>query len=293
MKMRYQHLRTPKRVQRLVLPILPVLLAVLLVVFKVPVPTFMANAGQSAAAPLWGMRDGIIATVVATYDSLESKDALLRENEALHSELSALRRESFMARVLERENESLRTLVGRPSEAAQLLPASVINSDVYSPYGSFVIDTGSNQGVHDDLLVLTSEGIAVGTVHRTLADTAIVNQFSAPGVRADVIIEATTSVHASMTGHGGGTMVLSIPRDLTVAVDDVVILPNFPGNPVGTVAQIDLAPEDAYQTIYVRQSFNQYELRFVMVDLEQTWMADEGTNAEASVIVEAHASTTP
>jgi cell shape-determining protein MreC len=272
MKMHYQRSNTSKRVMKYILPLIPTLVAVLLVVSHVPVPSAVTNSAHTLATPFWHVRDALRATVDATYTSLDSTEALVAENIALHNELSAMRRENFMARIHKRENETLRQLLGRSTEAQQEYHiASVVNDDTYSPYDSFVIDIGAEGGVEEHMLVLSPEGFAVGSVERALTSTAIVTKFSAPTIETEVLLTGTTTIHTVVQGMGGGTMLIRVPRDLEVSVGSEVLLPTFSSNPIGVVALVEVTPQDAYQTVYVQSPVNIHQLQYVFVDPSRIW----------------------
>jgi hypothetical protein len=119
--------------------------------------------------------------------------------------------------------------------------------------------------------VLSPEGFALGSVYRALETTSVITKFSAPTIKTDVLLAATTTVHTSMQGYGGSTMVIRIPRDLSVEEGTKVLIPNFPGNPIGTVAHVELSPQDAYQTVYVSSPVNVYQVQYVFVDTTTSW----------------------
>ena len=265
MKMLYLHSKTHRRVVRLLVPIVPVILAVILVGTRVPVPEPVARAGHAAATPLWAIRDSVVATVIATYESLDTKEALVRENTVLHMELTELRRQSFMAGVLERENERLRSLAGRNAPDS-FVAATVLTSSTYAPFDTFVIDVGTDAGVREGMVVSTAEGIAVGTVASARSNDAVVALFSAVGTMTNVVLSATSTLHATLEGRGGGTMTLSLPRDIPMTVGDVIQLTHWLTLPIGNIVSIAATPEDAYATVYVRSPVNMFELRYVRVD---------------------------
>ncbi len=279
MKMLSPHLKLRKRVLSLLGPVVPVAVVMVLVAGHIGVPTSAATVAHAVAAPLWRVRDAAIATVVATYESLDTSDALVRENQALHDELSALRRENFMARAVVRDTAALRALARRREE--QALPAAVLNSDAYAPYSSFVVDVGTAGGAREGMLVTSPEGVALGSVRYALERTSVVESFAAPGVATDVIVQATSSVHARMEGYGGGTMRLTVPRDLPVAVGDAVVLPDFAGDPIGAVRDIEVSVADPYQVVYVESGANLYELRYVLLS-DVPWQSADANSATST-----------
>lgn len=285
--MRYQHLKTTRKLRRYIVPVFPVAIALLLVLTKAEVPTFFTNISHTIARPFWSLRDALSATAVATQTSLKSHQALIEENTQLYRELSRLQREAYTAEALSFDNERLRTLLGRESDSEALLFASVIHGESFSPYDTFIIDIGAKQGVRDNMLVLSQEKIAIGSVTSTLENSAIVTRFSAPSMVADVILNATTSLHTNLRGYGGGSMRLSIPRDIALSVGDTLTLPNFATYPIGTVASVEETPEGAYKIVHVQSPVNIYEVRFVILDTAATWKkVDEVMPIEPEIVSE-------
>jgi len=291
--MHYQRSNTTKKFARLALPIIPVIVALSLVGLHAPMPALVSSTVQTLATPFWKTRDSLRATVVATYDSLDSTQSLVAENIALHNELSTMRRENFMAQITMHENETLRSLLGRVDTKKNLVPAAIVNEDTYSPYESFVIDRGTRDGLTDHMLVLSPEGFALGSIYRALDTTSVVTKFSAPTIKTEVLLNATTTIHTSMQGYGGGTMVLRVPRDLEVTEGTDVVLPNFVASPIGTVARVELTPQDAYQTVYVSSPVNVYQVHYVFVDTTNSWNPTDSPTIELATTTEAVVKTEP
>jgi cell shape-determining protein MreC len=238
-------------------------------------PRPLTEIAVALSAPFSHARDAVTSAVSGALRSLQDRATLVESIRALEDEVASLRRSAYTADVRARENDELRTLLGRGPGPAPLA-AAVITGDAYTPYDTFIIDVGTDHGVSDGALVLTPEGIAVGSVVRTLAHSAVVRMFSAPTVRTNVVVYASSTVHALLTGQGAGTMLLSVPRDLPLAPGNKVVLPDLVGEPIGEVEHVDLAPQDAYQTVYIASAANPYELRFVLVDTTRTWAPDDG-----------------
>jgi cell shape-determining protein MreC len=130
---------------------------------------------------------------------------------------------------------------------------------------------GEDMGITPGMAVISEEGVAVGIVARVFVGTAVVSPFSAAGFRWYAVVDTPTPVHIELEGLGSGSMRAFVPRDVALSTGQSVLLPNLPGNVVGVVTAIDLQPEDAYQTVYVRIAVNPRHLRFVLVDTAYVW----------------------
>jgi cell shape-determining protein MreC len=253
------------------LPLSALVVAVLLFVLHVPMPRFLSNVAQWVATPVWLVQERLSDITKDVRTSFGDKHLLAEENAALLAELATLRRESYLVRMYQRENAELREMLGRAEEESGLIPTSIIHSEVWAPYDTFIIDAGSRLGVRGGMLVVGPDNIALGSVIRALASRSVVALFSAPGKETNVVIRGTSTKHTLMTGVGAGTMLMSIPREIVVQPGDPVVLSSFPSYVVGNIADIRMRPEDAQQTIYVRSPSNTHAVRFVLVDVLHAW----------------------
>ncbi len=278
--MLYQHLKITKKLKQIVLPILPVLITIIFIVGKFEVPNFLANSMHNLAKPMWALRDSTLTTTSAALKTMQTKQTLINENLILQNNILQLRRENYISQAIIKENETLQKLLDRIDKHTELLPSTIIHNKAYSPYDTFIIDIGASNGVREDMLVITPENIVVGMITKALNDTSTVTQFSAPKITTDIIINSATTTHATITGHGAGTMQMQIPRDIMLNINDTIILPSFSTYLIGSIASIETSPVDAYKTIYVRSPLNIYNLRFVLVDTTSSWNAREHNRNE-------------
>ncbi len=253
------------------LPLAALALAVVLFVFKVPMPSFLSDAAQYVGAPVWGAQERMTGFVRDTKTLFADKHLLAEQNTALTEELATMRRENFLVRMYMEENAQLRELLGRAEEAGGKIPTSIIHSEVWAPYDTLIVDAGSRLGVREGMLVVSAEGVALGSVVRARSSRSVVALLSAPGKETNVVIHGTSTTHARMVGMGAATMRLSIPREIEVATGDPVVLGAFPSYLVGHVADIIVRPEDAQQRVYVRSPSNTHTMRFVLIDALHAW----------------------
>lgn len=269
--MRYQHLKTYKKLRAFLIPVVPVLIATILIFTKTEAPLFATNAVHVIAKPLWEARATAVQTAGSFFSFFSDTRTLVDQNKALKEEIIRLSRETFSTRSLAHENERLLTLLGRMETNPERHPASVLHGNTFSPYDTFFIDQGTKEGVRENMLVLTPENIAVGSVTTVLDHTAIVTRFSASGFSNDVLLGATSTVHANLQGIGSGTMVITVPRDIETTIGDIVTLPSFKTYTIGTVVSIEVAPEDAFKLLFITSPVNMYELRYVLIDTTSVW----------------------
>lgn len=261
------------RLLRIAVPTATAAVVLAVLVFRVPVPAALTGALHSAGKPLWSGRDDLIAAVSATYESLETKDALVRENIALQEELSRLRREAYGARLLMTENERLREMLGRNS--AETLVAAVLAGRNDIPFDTFVVDRGARAGVTEGAVVSSAEGLALGYVDRVFVESANVRSFSAPGQITPVVLGTSTPILSDAVGKGAGTYTITMPRDVVVATGTPVVLQTFEPRILGYVDEVISAPEQPFQVLYFRMPKALTQLRFVSIDPSARWTSAE------------------
>ncbi len=269
--MHYQHLKTIKKTKSKILPILPIFAVFLFFFTKPSIPTFISNLTDSVSIPAWNARNSLMTNVFNSFDFLKNKEELLKENSYLKEVVEKMKRENFASKALKTENERLLKLLGRMEQETTLVPATVINNIAHSPYDTFVLDVGKDNNISNGMLVETPEGITVGVISNVKEKTSTVTLFSAPTMSFNAIINSTTTQHEKVTGYGLGTMRMSVPRDTKVKIGDAIILQSFLTHSVGNVISVEVSPEDAYKTLYIKAPVNIYNLRFVMVDTSSVW----------------------
>lgn len=267
------------------MPGIPVLLALLLVLYASHVPPVLHSLTHTFATPVWEL-SATITNALENETVLISKEELQRENTALREENAALKRTTFTTRSLARDNEYLRDIIANASEEALQITATVIHDSALSPYDTFIIDRGDTDGLRDGMLVVTPEGIAVGYISATHAHTSTVTLFSAPRLQYDAVLHASsTSLHADISGHGAHTMKTTVPRDVQIDINDTVALPTFETYTLGTITSIKVSPEDAFKTVFIKTPVNTYELRYVLVDTASVWKIPKETLPETALEV--------
>jgi len=223
------------------------------------------------ARPFWNARDNTHHWLQTLATSLSTQKALREENDALREQIQTLRRENFLLPSLQKENEVLRTLLGRNDSTDGYIPVAVLVPESYAPHDSFILDAGTEQGVREHMIVMSPEGIALGYVQKALTRSAIVVRFSATHERISALVFGSTTTHITLEGQGSGSMQAQLPRDVSVTVGDPLVLSGIPTHPLGTVVHISLAPEDAFQTIHVASPENVTHLPYVLVDTVHMW----------------------
>lgn len=245
-----------------------VLLLLAVVAPNIPAP--VTGVAQKAASPVWQVRDSMLSAVYGAVAILETKEALVAENNQLYATISTLRREAFEAKILREENSRLRELLNRrPSEAA--VAASVLARPSISPYDTMVIDAGLEEGVQKGNVVMVEGGVAIGYIGEVFSDSATVVLFSSPGLETPVVISSATPTPAVAVGWGGGNFMVTVPRDAPVNVNDPVMLPTLSPLVFATVASVERDPTNSFQEVRFRMPVNLSTLRYVLIDIGEVF----------------------
>ena len=195
----------------------------------------------------------------------ESRRALVEENKALKQDVTRLELRVAALKTFEDENAKLRALV----RLAQELPgitAPIVSSFLASPYGTFMVGAGENDGVSvGDLVVAGGEGergFVIGRISDVSNHLSLVTQLFAPDASTEAIVRSAPVV---VSGRGGGNARVEAPSTLSIADGDTVVAPSLRGMPIGIVREISREPASAYQTLHIGLPVSLSALQFVYV----------------------------
>ncbi|MBP9669459.1 MAG: rod shape-determining protein MreC [Candidatus Pacebacteria bacterium] len=218
------------------------------------------NGARDVAAAVWSTSRNAYDTTEAS-GFFQSKVSLARENQELKKEREELLTMQFQNDVLRAENASLRAFLNAHEAHPNGKVASVLSRPGVSPYDTFVIGIGSEDGVVPGDVVLVAAGLVLGEVKETGTRTSLVSLYSAPGYTRDVLLRDALLTY---TGRGSGGGVVQAPRDLEVQAGDLLYLPDS-AFALGVVGHVAAKPEDAYHEVLVSPPTNLSALRFVEV----------------------------
>lgn len=230
----------------------------------------LTRSAHTLGAPVWHARESLLSVAYVAFESVSTKESLVRENKALQEELSRLRRENFQTKILASENKKLKTMLGRtPSETTVLV--SVLRGPDASPYDTLVIDAGEKAGVTAGALARVQGGVAIGFVKEVYAESALVSLFSAYGEELGVILGQATTTHVTAIGQGDGMFMISVPGSFLVAEGDPIRVPSLMGELVASVEEIQKDASGAFSKVYFRTPVNLSSVRFVEIVQGAPW----------------------
>jgi len=244
--------------------ILTIIIVVLLIVFRPAFPENIRERVFLLGSPIWNSNQAIKANVSGFASELKSKQSLIEENQKLRGELQKIRLETLTNNILREENKVLRERFGRTENASSTILAAILKRPNTTLYDTFIIDGGESVGIKEGALVVSEQNIGIGVVSETFSKSALVTLFSAPGEMVDVLINGEIAITAE--GRGSGNFLVSLPRDIDIAIGEPIVLPTLSPTFFAEVEHIDINPTDPFKSILFRLPINISEERFVFVE---------------------------
>lgn len=240
-------------------PLLVVLCLIIIFSFS-----FSRNLLFTFAKPLWNIKDGIVSFVKDNHGILKSKVALLQENDALKKQLDTFNKEQALSDITKKENDDLKTILGRKPGNQKEILAAVLVKPFLSPYDTLVIDVGTHDGVSVGNRVLADGNTYIGTISEIYADTAKVTLYSSPGEKTKVLIGHDV-IEKEALGLGGGNFSVEMPRESGVQEGDSIVIPSISVNIFSTIEKINFTETDSFQTVLFKSPVNIAQLQWVEV----------------------------
>lgn len=140
--------------------------------------------------------------------------------------------------------------------------APIVSSLASSPYGTFSIGAGSENGMHAGDLVLSDTGFVLGRITDVGAYTSLVNELFAPNVSTEALVKSASVI---AVGSGGGNARMRVPRGIVVDQNDTVTASQFGGRPIGVVGHVEASAASAYSDVIITLPVNLNVVRFVYI----------------------------
>lgn len=207
------------------------------------------SAGDSAVAATAG--SGFFssrANLQSQIDGLNKKLALYQEKAAGYE-------------VLVQENAALKKLT-HFATSTQGISAPIDSALGASPYGTFLIGAGANDGISKGDLVLSGEGFVIGDISDVSAHTALVDELFAPARKTIGIVNGAS---VTIVGRGGENAHADVPHGVPVTAGDAVFVPSLNERPVGIIGEVSSSSASAYSDAVISLPVNLNELTYVYV----------------------------
>lgn len=219
------------------------------------------------AKPFLYINKGFTGLFGSVVDNLRTKSAIIEENNNLIKKLGSYNSLVFINQVLEKENEDLKSLLGKKSMKVNTVVASVLSKPPHSMYDSLIIDAGQTDGVVIGDKVLVDGTVFVGEISEVYGNESKVKMYSSPQEKFFVII-GKSGIQAEAEGLGSGNFRVILPKEIGVEVGDSVSIPSITPNVFGLIEKIDSKGNDSFQTLLFKTPINLFELKWVEVVLK-------------------------
>jgi rod shape-determining protein MreC len=212
----------------------------------------------------WKSESSSVGFFVRMGQLVSSKYSLVKENKRLRDEIMSRDSSMLLLDALRKENESLKSTLGRTGGGDDVLGV-ILSRPPVSPYDTLVIDIGSNDGVKVGNKVYTDGDTIIGDIVEVFGNHSKVSLYSSPGRTSSIIIGAS-NVETQAVGRGGGDFTAKLPVEIDVKEGDTIVIPQIRPHAFGVVERIIVDSSDSMQTILFKMPINIHEFRFVRVD---------------------------
>ncbi|TEB07320.1 Cell shape-determining protein MreC precursor [Pelotomaculum schinkii] len=258
---------------------LVVLVAVTLAAIHVTIPeparlTPLGSKFRDVLAPAqsgltWLSRQArqVVSLPVSLYGAAERSQALEQEVERLQSEIIQLN--EYKA-----ENQRLTDLLNYKQVMVQqydLLVASVIARDPGNWFATVTLNRGSRDGVHENMTVLTPQGLVgrVITVTNANCEVLLITD-PRSGVGSLIQETRTPGIVEGTVGSSGTARIIHIPNDAQVEEGQVVVTSGlgsiFPkGIPIGQIASVSIESAGLFKSADIRLFAGMNQLEEVLI----------------------------
>ena len=187
----------------IIITIIVLIILVLLTNIKTGSITGVENAFSKIVMPIQNGLTYLKNKIAGNNAFFEDINNIKAENEALREKNSQLEESLRELEIIKAENATLREYNNMSEKYAEYttVPAYIINKDISNLSDTMVINAGSNDGIKENMPVITTEGL-VGYVLSTTDKTA----------KIQPIIDPSSSISASISTSRDGVIVKGILR---------------------------------------------------------------------------------
>ncbi len=226
---------------------------------------FSRNIFWQISRPFWVGENLISKSVRGFSGFFSSKNTLIKKNLELEDKIASLELKEIDHDSLLKENQELKEQIGRKIEK-NLVFAKVLSKPPRSPYDTFVLDIGSNQGIAPGGRVYISDNVIIGLVTTVTSNTSLTKLFSSSGNKQESVL-SRTGASFLLEGQGGANFELVVPKDTDILWGDTFTYPGLNYPVLGSVYYIDTNSQSSFKTIYIRTPGNVFQSQSVFVDV--------------------------
>jgi rod shape-determining protein MreC len=218
--------------------------------------------------PVWSAQKLTVGAVDGTADLIRTKSSVIRENDKLKSDNSALTAAMIDYQILKDENESLKAILGRVALKHNFTLAYILAKPDLSPYDTVIVDAGEKVGVSVGQSVYADGDVPVGEVTKVYGNTSLVSLYSNPGKVTNAFM-ASSNNSVEIVGRGGGNFDMRIPQEVVVNTGDMVVTTSsktVSSEVIAIVEGVTSSPSDPYKDVLLRSPVNIQDIKYLQIE---------------------------
>jgi len=214
--------------------------------------------------PFWTLSNNFKNSFSNSFSILNSKSGLIKNNNDLKNEVKRLTSDKTLIDLLKKENEDLKYLLGRKSINSKTVLATILVKPTLSPYDTFIVDVGEDQGISVGDRVVADANVFMGFVSEVYKNTSKIILYSSPNEKVIVLI-GDNNIEKEALGVGGGNFRIETPREIDIKEGDKITIPSISPNIFGIVEKVEYKDADSFQTVLFKNPINIQELKWVEI----------------------------
>lgn len=215
--------------------------------------------------------------IIGGYDFIINWSTVFKENTELKSENSQIKLENIHLKETAAENKDLRKAfeLGLDKEK-KMLTAKVLGQS-WLVNQNLIIDRGSNDGLKNDLAIISTNGGLVGRIVETNRYFSKVLLISDPNSAIAAVIQNDSRSQGLVKGQHGLSLAMEmLPLEDKIERGQVIVangMANFSaqGLPIGEVEEIILKENDVFQRALIKPLVDFRRLETVLVILDEKY----------------------
>jgi hypothetical protein len=234
-----------------------------LVAFFIEMPRIIVSFVYSGVYGVGQLQNDVVDVVAFTVLQEELPEDLAREVLRLRAELAEHTYDADLITRLADERDELFSRLMRLGTTTDAVYAEVVDHRVLFTKSAVVARPATSVAVGS--VAETVHGDPFGIVSEVMGNMVVVTPYSGMQEPFSVhFMSASTTVHATAVGRGVGTMVVRVPRDVSVEIGTLVHVEDT-AKPIGSVQSVVAQPESAEQALYIALSVDPRNVTALML----------------------------
>jgi len=236
---------------------------VIVLIFFTPMLSFFFDTFERSIISIWERQEANTKNSKSFFALLGSKQKILDENKLLKERIEILEVDLLRTDYLESVLESYQLIDEEYQQTTKYVNAEIIARYPKTSRDVLMINRGSVDGIHIGSRVVVSGNLAIGVVDEVYDRISRIRLNTTDQVLTPAVVyEKAEGV--TLTG-SGNMYVASLPREIEVAVGDVVYTQDTPGMILAVVREVVFDPRDPMKQVFFALPVNLDTIQTVAV----------------------------